>query len=624
MNTTYRGAALLALVILILVPGAAAASGRSATALTKYYTPHALDCLNAHQRTDGGFSLNASAGDAASTNWVIMALAAAGQKPASWRTEGNDPLDFLKGKNLENAAQGTSPVNVPRYYAQAILAYSAAGRGDLIYIAGSTSINLVAKLESYADKTTGEFSPVPGSTTVGYDQVETTAWALLAMTEAGETSALPGDAARWLAAQARGNGGFAADLKLSTAPTAGATGLVVQALKAADSTDPAVTAAIANGAAFLRTLQRPDDGGFAERAGGPSNTVSTAWAVEGLRAAGTSIGSLTYDPLLYLRHRQIRSGAFRQSAGSLGNLMDTTPQALIALSGRSLPVGTGQTTGTHFDPRFAALTPQAGSVFKTRSVTVHASYYDTPRNHDTLTGTGIKPAAIRITLDGKGITKKAHIFTGSLSLALSGLANGSHKIAVTIADRAGNTTQLTRTFTVSVPVTPPASGTGTGGGTGTGTGGNTHPGGGTGTSGGHVVTPSGPTGGTTPGGTTTTPGTSASPFASISPGTALSTPPTTNGSFPPGVAPSPTATVTGSVASKGGSGGGGGGHTAAYVGGALLALVPLGFAGSWLLRRRMMDVMAGAAKGQTLPAEPSRGWQFWKQPGGTPPLDGQE
>jgi hypothetical protein len=77
------------------------------------------------------------------------------------------------------------------------------------------------------------------------------------------------------------------------------------------------------------------------------------------------------------------------------------------------------------------------------------------------------------------------------------------------------------------------------------------------------------------------------------------------------------------VAGTSGSGGGGGGHTAAYVGGALVALIPLGFAGSWLVRRHLADVMAGSYKGRVLPADRSVWQRFWKSSGGAPSGDGQ-
>ena len=65
-------------------------------------------------------------------------------------------------------------------------------------------------------------------------------------------------------------------------------------------------------------------------------------------------------------------------------------------------------------------------------------------------------------------------------------------------------------------------------------------------------------------------------------------------------------------------------NTAAVVGTTLAALVPLGFFGSWLVRRRLVGVMDGATKGEILPREASVWQRFWKPSGGRPPAGGRE
>jgi hypothetical protein len=78
--------------------------------------------------------------------------------------------------------------------------------------------------------------------------------------------------------------------------------------------------------------------------------------------------------------------------------------------------------------------------------------------------------------------------------------------------------------------------------------------------------------------------------------------------------------VTGQAA--GSSGSGGGGNTAAVVGATLAVLVPLGFAGSWFVRRHLMGVMGGASRGEILPRGSSVWRRFWKSSGGPPPPAG--
>jgi len=57
------------------------------------------------------------------------------------------------------------------------------------------------------------------------------------------------------------------------------------------------------------------------------------------------------------------------------------------------------------------------------------------------------------------------------------------------------------------------------------------------------------------------------------------------------------------------------------VGTTLALLVPLGFAGSWLVRRRLMGVMGGAARGELLLPESTVWGRFWKT-GGSPSAGG--
>jgi hypothetical protein len=60
------------------------------------------------------------------------------------------------------------------------------------------------------------------------------------------------------------------------------------------------------------------------------------------------------------------------------------------------------------------------------------------------------------------------------------------------------------------------------------------------------------------------------------------------------------------------------------VGTTLAVLVPLGFAGSWLVRRHLLGVMDGASKGTILPPGSSVWQRFWKSSGGAPPGGGGE
>jgi hypothetical protein len=83
------------------------------------------------------------------------------------------------------------------------------------------------------------------------------------------------------------------------------------------------------------------DGGFSLQ-GGSSNAQSTAWAVQGLIAAGRDpsrirrAGSRT--PIAYLRSLVTPSGAVRYSRTSAQTPVWVTAQALVALAGKAFPL----------------------------------------------------------------------------------------------------------------------------------------------------------------------------------------------------------------------------------------------------------------------------------------------
>ncbi len=591
MTKTYRGVLTLALVIPLLWPAAAAAA--TPAGVTK-----GLDYLHTRQRTDGGFAYSSTQGNTADTPWVMLAIAAGGNSPARWRVGGLSPVAFLQNTNLTTAAANSG--NAPEYYALCILAYRAADRTDLLSSAGSTQIDLVAKLESYQSPTDGYYAPsTTGSTTAA---TETTAWAVLGLVAAYQSGSSVSDAVSWLEANPNtttedGAGGFGSSPGSQSSTTI--TSLVVQALVAAKV--PATNAVVQDAAGFIETMQagskQAGTGGFMDSNAGYANTPSTAWAIEGLHAAGINPRNLViggHTPYTFLADRRQKNGSSHEFTGDLGDVMNATIQATIALTGKTLPIAHGPNVLTRFDPSFVAgsVTPKNGARFAGRTVEIKAAY------HDNVNGTGIKVGAVKVTVDGKSKTKAAHISASHLSLQLTGLANGSHTFVIHIRDWAGNDVHTTHSFTVAVP---------TGGGS---TGGGTHPGGGTGSGGGsgggsvvhHSATP--------------TPKATITPAQSESPGVTLT--PTPSSSFPSTLtSPSPSASVVGQIAGSGGSGGGG--NTAVVVGTTLAVLVPLGFAGSWLVRRRLLGVMDGATRGEVLPPGSSAWQRFWKSSGGAPP-----
>ena len=220
---------------------------------------------------------------------------------------------------------------------------------------------------------------------------------------------------------------------------------------------------VQNAAGFIKSMQRSDGkshGGFQDTTLGYANAPSTAWAIEGLHAAAINPAGLAKgSPYTFLASLRQKNGSSYEFPGDLGDVMDATMQATIALSGKTLPIPHGPNVLTRFDPSFTtgSVVPKSGARFASRTVEIRAAY------HDNVNGTGVDRKAVGVAVDGKSKTKAAHIYTTHLNLQLTKLSNGSHTFVITVHDWAGNAVRVERSFTVAVP---------TGGGS---TGGGTHP-----------------------------------------------------------------------------------------------------------------------------------------------------
>jgi len=94
---------------------------------------------------------------------------------------------------------------------------------------------------------------------------------------------------------------------------------------------------------FLLGAQNPD-GGYPQQRGGSSNAQSTAWAVQGLTAAGHNVATVRRgrggrSPLEYLQSLVAPNGSVYYSRTSAQTPVWVTAQALTALAGRPFPVG---------------------------------------------------------------------------------------------------------------------------------------------------------------------------------------------------------------------------------------------------------------------------------------------
>jgi energy-coupling factor transport system substrate-specific component len=328
------GLALLAGALLLAGPRVARAdrrapgAGRSrAVALIAERTPAAtlarLDAsreiafLAGAQNADGGFG--GARGQASSelySAWAAMGLAAAGRDPLSVRSDGHTVLDALRAE--ASSLEGAGDLE------RTILALHACGASVRSLPGGDP----VRRLLAFRDRD-GSFSHLSNLT----------AFAVFALRAAGYRANDPvvASAAGWLAKQQDRDGGFGFAAR-GGGSDVDDTAAALQALAQAGVRSGPV---LARADAFLVHAQNPD-GGYPQEPGGASNAQSTAWAIQGLVAAGRNVSTVTREgsrsPLGYLESLIAPDGSVRYSRTSSQTPVWVTAQALTALAERPFPI----------------------------------------------------------------------------------------------------------------------------------------------------------------------------------------------------------------------------------------------------------------------------------------------
>ncbi|MGH2859071.1 MAG: hypothetical protein ACRDMJ_16475, partial [Solirubrobacteraceae bacterium] len=251
------------------------------------------------------------------TGWAALGLASAGR----------DLKSVGRRASLISYVRASAGSSDPGALERTILVVSAAG----VPARSFAGHNLVAELlrDVRAD----------GSI---HGQVNWTAFGVLALRGAG--AGVPARMLAWLAVQQDRDGGF------SFAGRGGAsdvddTGAALQALAA----DRAASAVRRQAVSFLRRQQNRD-GGLPSLPGMSSNSQSTAWAVQGLLAAGVAPSEFRRaggpSPLDYLRSLAGSNGAIAYARGMSQTPVWVTGEALAALDGRPLPLATPKPVAT--------------------------------------------------------------------------------------------------------------------------------------------------------------------------------------------------------------------------------------------------------------------------------------
>ncbi|HEY0278947.1 MAG TPA: prenyltransferase/squalene oxidase repeat-containing protein [Solirubrobacterales bacterium] len=298
------GVAALLLVVLLL---GAFASTRAEAAPARG-PEAAVAWLRSAQNEDGGFGEKPGAESGQSmTGWAMLGFEAAGVNPQDVTSgQGASPVEYLQ--------EEISTVQSPGDLARTILALEGAGIEPREF----GGRNLVAALLAKR-RPDGSYEDWPNST----------AYAVVALRSAGIANVA--DSVEWLREAQNEDGGWG-DVPGSPSNADG-TGAVLQALSPSSK-------AAQRAVGYLRLAQQPG-GGFRLGGNGALNTQSTAWAVEGLLAAGADPaqfkrgGKSAYQ---YLEDNQAGDGHYRYSSKSDQTPVWVTGQVLVAASEKYLPL----------------------------------------------------------------------------------------------------------------------------------------------------------------------------------------------------------------------------------------------------------------------------------------------
>jgi hypothetical protein len=272
----------------------------------------ALDYLRTQLDTDGKIV------DFSTSAWAVMAIAAAGENPDTWK-DGSNPsiVEYLEA-NVSSATTATD-------YSRMILAIAAAGEDPTIF--GGT--NFLSLLQ--AEYTSNQI----GDPALLNDDF----WGIMALVAAGDPSSdtIIQDSINFVLANQGGDGGWSwgvgQDSDVDDAAAA------IMALLAAG--ESASSTAIVNALAYIKSTQMAN-GGF--ESWGSTNSGTDSWGIASIAAAGQDPTDTSWqsgsgnDPVDDLLTFQNVDGSFNWTAETPSNLSLMTSYAIPALVGEPYPV----------------------------------------------------------------------------------------------------------------------------------------------------------------------------------------------------------------------------------------------------------------------------------------------
>ena len=238
-----------------------------------------------------------------------MGLAAEGVNPQDVHHGGANLISYLAG--------GVGSLSDPGSLERTILAVESAG----LNASDFAGRDLVANL-THEFRRDGSIS----------QQANLTSFAILALRSAGVTP--PQSTVNWLIHQHDRNGGF----NFGTAGGESDVDDTGAALEALTGVPGRAAARVRGGAVAYIRRQQDRDGGFPDMPGDSSNAQSTAWAIQGLTAAGVDPNSMHLrgapSPPAYLRALMAPDGHIRYSRTADETPVWVTSEAIMALAGK--------------------------------------------------------------------------------------------------------------------------------------------------------------------------------------------------------------------------------------------------------------------------------------------------
>ena len=322
--------ATLALCALLVADTASAATP---SPINKTRLDKTIRYLQEAQNLDGGFGGDAGKESSQGISaWVALALAAGGINPrCQARPGGVDAYSFLVDHFDEGLEEEISWPNVPTTaFERELMVVNASGTDPHDFAGYDLVTEILARAED-----DGSFPFVPE----GRGEINDTIFAIIALAPVEEPDAQAAiqRAADWLIGQQDDDGGWS--WRVKGEPTeADMTGAAIQALRATGRTD---TQAEQKGLQYLHDMQNPD-GGFPEFPGeAESNVASTAWAVQGIWAAGQDPETWVkggHEPLSYMASLQQPDGRIRWKASQDMNGVWMTAYVAPAFAGQAWPI----------------------------------------------------------------------------------------------------------------------------------------------------------------------------------------------------------------------------------------------------------------------------------------------